>query len=50
MKHKPLNQKSKNVIAFPQSHYSNYTQCSGINKLTTVSGNNNNATTSDIKP
>lgn len=43
--HKPLNQKSMNVIAFPQSHYSNYTQYSSINKLTTVSGNNNNAAT-----
>ena len=43
--HKPLNQKSMNVIAFPLSHYSNYTQYSSINKLTTDSGTNNNTTT-----
>lgn len=43
--HKPLNQKSMNVIAFPQSHYSIYTQYSSINKLTTESGYNNNTTT-----
>lgn len=60
--HKPLNQKSMNVIAFPQSHYSNYTQYSDINKVTTNSGGNNKnsiankdatttaTTTSDNKP
>lgn len=44
--HKPLNQKSMNLIAFPQSHY---TQYSGKNKLTTNSVNNKNATTTDNK-
>lgn len=51
----------RSVIAFPQSHYSNYTQYSDINKLTTNSGGNNknstanknantDTTTSDNKP